>query len=79
MGTAKNIFKKRRIKSRIKKAGRISSAGHTTVCSSSVCFTAAIIGGYVFFNIVSFAHGEIAINLDDYKANQKPDLVRLCL
>lgn len=32
--------------------------------------TAVIVGVYVFFNIASFAHGEVAINLDDYKANQ---------
>lgn len=68
MGTAKTSSKKKNKKPN-KKAGRIALL--VILCVLVVgMLTAAIIGGYVFFNIVSFAHGEIAINLDDYKANQ---------
>lgn len=68
MGTAKKSSKKKNKKPN-KKAGRIALL--VILCVLVVgMLTAAIIGGYVFFNIVSFAHGEIAINLDDYKANQ---------
>ena len=68
MGTAKTSSKKKNKKPN-KKAGRIALL--VILCVLVVgMLTTAIIGGYVFFNIVSFAHGEIAINLDDYKANQ---------
>ena len=68
MGTAKKSSKKKNKKPN-KKAGRIALL--VILCVLVVgMLTTAIIGGYVFFNIVSFAHGEIAINLDDYKANQ---------
>ena len=68
MGTAKKSSKKKNKKPN-KKAGRIALL--VILCVLVVgMLTAAIIGGYVFYNIVSFAHGEIAINLDDYKANQ---------
>ena len=68
MGTAKKSSKKKN-KRPNKKAGRIALL--VILCVLVVgMLTTAIIGGYVFFNIVSFAHGEIAINLDDYKANQ---------
>ena len=68
MGTAKKSSKNKNKKPN-KKAGRIALL--VILCVLVVGrLTTAIIGGYVFFNIVSFAHGEIAINLDDYKANQ---------
>ncbi len=41
------------------------------MCLLAVCaIVVAIVGGYVFFNIMSFAHGEPDIDLDDYKLNQ---------
>ncbi len=56
-------------KKRNKKAEKITLL---VILSILVVFvlTAAIVFGYVFFNITAFAHGELAINLDDYKANQ---------
>lgn len=35
-----------------------------------IMLVAAIVGGYVVVNIISFAHGEPAIDLEDYKMNQ---------
>lgn len=68
MGTAKTSSEKKN-KTPNKKAGRIVLL--VILCVLVVgMLTAAIIGGYVFVNIASFAHGEIAIDLDDYKANQ---------
>ncbi len=41
------------------------------LCLLVVCvLVGVIVGGYVVFNIVSFAHGEPDIDLDDYKLNQ---------
>ena len=38
-----------------------------------IMLVAAIVGGYVVVNIISFAHGEPAIDLEDYKMNQNHD------
>lgn len=61
MGTAKTSSEKKN-KTPNKKAGRIVLL--VILCVLVVgMLTAAIIGGYVFVNIASFAHGEIAIDL----------------
>ena len=60
MGTAKKSSKKKNKKPN-KKAGRIALL--VILCVLVVgMLTTAIIGGYVFFNIVSFAHGSLAVS-----------------
>ena len=68
MGKSQTPVKKKN-KKRNKKAERITLLVILSILVVCV-LTAAIVVGYVFFNITAFAHGELAINLDDYKANQ---------
>ncbi len=62
----KNINNKNKKQSKAKSATFYTFLGLICACA----LTAAIVVGYVLVSVVSFANGDVAIDLEDYKENQ---------
>ena len=55
-------------KKKKKKGGKVKAVILAVFCA--LLLTACLVAGFVFYNVYSYVNGELAVNLEEYKANQ---------